>query len=54
MSRLNKANNDGSISVIIPKRLIRILGWTTKDDITITLNKDQTKVVIQKTELEDV
>lgn len=54
MSRLNKANNDGSISVIIPKRLLNILKWTIEDDVNICLNKNQDKIIIQKVEKEDI
>lgn len=54
MSRLNKANNDGSLSVIIPKRLLNILKWTTQDDVNIYLNKNEDKIIIQKVEKEDI
>lgn len=54
MSRLNKANNDGSVSVIIPKRLLNILKWTTQDEVVISLNKTQDKIIIQKIEQTDI
>ena len=54
MAKLNKANTKGSVSIIIPKNLLKKLGWLCGDDVSIYLNQTQDKVIISKPVTEDI
>ena len=35
MAKLNRANTDGSVSIVIPKKLVAKLGWQLGDYIEV-------------------
>lgn len=54
MAKLNKANTCGSTSIIIPSKIIQQLGWKLGEDVVVHLNKDKTKIIIEKVIDEDI
>ena len=44
--KINRANNNGSVSIIIPRKAIEKLGWQVGDDCIMKI-EDQ-KLVIEK------
>lgn len=45
--KLNKANNSGSISIVIPKEKIKQLGWELGDDCVMVV-KDKQLIIIKQ------
>lgn len=48
MTKLNKANMNGSVSIILPTKIVKTLGWQQGDDVFIQLNSSKDKVIIEK------
>ena len=44
--KLHVANNRGSTSVIIPKKIIEHLGWKAKDEVILYYDEDK-RVIIE-------
>lgn len=49
--KLNKANNSGSISIVIPKEKIKQLGWKRGDDCVMVV-KDKQLIIIKQEDFE--
>lgn len=46
MAKLNRANNTGSVSVVLRKDLVNKLGWKVGDEVKILL--EDTKLILEK------
>ena len=51
MARINKANNDGSISIIIPKSITKINNWEAGQNVEIIANNSSC-VLLQNADTE--
>ena len=51
MAKLNNANNAGSVSVIIPKKLLQELNWNTGEEVVLQI-KDKTLLIKNTKDIE--
>ena len=49
--KLNKANSNGSISVMIPKKLAEAIGWKAGDEVKWQLEPDLKSLKLIKEEV---
>lgn len=46
--RLSKANNDGSVSVRIPKRVAQALGWNVGDEVHFNIAPNGMDLILHR------
>jgi len=51
--KLNKANVNGSISVLIPKPIIEALGWKVGDYVNWEITEDKNTLKLKRIELKE-
>lgn len=49
--KLHKANNNGSLSMVIPKNLVDILKWEEGNTILVIPTKDKNRLIIENTSM---